>query len=313
MATISGPHILWVNNSGNALGGTLQCTADCIKALPDCKHTVLSIGSAFSEDAPQLLPDIQLIHKDSVQRVAGRVEPDIIVYQNTHERSMPKRAPNGAFQVYYQHSAFPTMKPGTRCDRYFTVSKYLARTLGVSEDTVLYQPVSTPKGSSVARARTEGIRICTPNGRKWHKKDWYPFVEAVSQKFPMSLVCDLGKRDVPMGCTIYKPCLSARSAFWEVGFFLYTSSLPETYGRTVKEAQRCGCVPIVSDMGGFVEQIENEDGPDYGFLIRKPDEALEAVETVMKDYDWWECHVQKRGNEQGSLQRWRTEFLERIQ
>lgn len=311
MATISGPHILWVNNSGNALGGTLQCTADCIKALPDCKHTVLSIGSAFSEDVPQLLPDIQLIHKDSVQRVAGRVEPDIIIYQNTHERSMPKRAPNGAFQVYYQHSAFPTMKPGTRCDRYFTVSKYLARTLEVSEDTVLYQPVSTPPMYGARQGY--GLRICTPTQRKWNAKDWRPFVDQVVKKYSMTLIGFPENCSAPEGCETEPASLIARSSFWMHRFLLYTSSLPETYGRTVKEAQRCGCVPIVSDMGGFVEQIENEDGPDYGFLIRKPEEAVEAVETVMKDYDWWECHVQKRGNEQGSLQRWRTEFLERIQ
>lgn len=52
--------------------------------------------------------------------------------------------------------------------------------------------------------------------------------------------------------------------------------IPESFGRTVAEAMRTGCVPIVDANGGFVEQVP----PNTGFLSDKPMEFAAAIKRI---------------------------------
>ncbi len=89
---------------------------------------------------------------------------------------------------------------------------------------------------------------------------------------------------------------------------LYDSDVAETYGRVVCEAQRCGCIPIVSNRGGFVEQIDN--GVD-GFLC----DGVESFRAVLKEVA--EPGVRRimsekaviSGDSRGKLSIWREKFL----
>ena len=48
----------------------------------------------------------------------------------------------------------------------------------------------------------------------------------------------------------------ARSHLWDWDAFLYHHpTLTESFGRTLAEAARVGCIPIVDQRGGFAEQL----------------------------------------------------------
>ena len=53
-------------------------------------------------------------------------------------------------------------------------------------------------------------------------------------------------------------------------------TLTESFGRTVAEAMRCGCIPLVDHRGGFREQI----AAGTGFLCRKLDSFAAALDAV---------------------------------
>ena len=306
-------NILWVNNSSSPYGGTLWATADGIKAFPDARHSVLTFGGDFSEDARRILGmNTDTYRSVSVARAAKDSQADLIIYQNTSASNMPVRQPDNTCSIYYQHSAYPGPLPGSKCSIHLCVSQYLAGLMGMPEHSVLYQPVSVPPEVPETRMVSQGLRICTPNPKKWQQQDILPYLSALGEHTLSLVGAPEGLTEHPCASGTYPPSLDARSLLHTHGFLFYTSKLPETYGRTVCEAQRAGCIPIVSRRGGFVEQIDNEDGPDYGFLIDTPESLSEALRAYRENPEFWSEHVKKRGDERGSLQAFREGILRRL-
>lgn len=312
----------WVNNVASIVGGTLQATHSMVRALPDCEHVVFTFSKTATEECLQAFEGVAMESGLSVVDAIRKHQPDVIIYQNTPYHRMPRAVPDHTLQVYYQHSLRDNPGPcWKQCDVTLSVSKFLARELGMDESTVLYQPVTIPERGDRKFKHGGGpliVRIASPSPKKWRAADWKPHAKAVVQHtggkiatvgWPKSVERDMWADKYG---TAYDPTLANRSILTSADILLYTSSTVESFGRTVREAQRCGCVPIVSRSGGFVEQIENEDGPDYGFLIETPDDAVQAVSEYLKSPSWWAEHVKKRGEAEGSLMVWRQRFLDRL-
>lgn len=114
-------------------------------------------------------------------------------------------------------------------------------------------------------------RICTPQRRKWPAEivplyaelaDAFPSVrwEFVGCPEPLQPPLKEACRD---RATFFPASWRARSRFRTWDALLYHHpGLTESFGRTVAEAMRAGCIPVVDDRGGFREQV----APGCGFL-----------------------------------------------
>jgi glycosyltransferase involved in cell wall biosynthesis len=70
---------------------------------------------------------------------------------------------------------------------------------------------------------------------------------------------------------------AARSRLWTWDALLYHNpDVTESFGRTVAESMRAGCIPIVDRCGGFVEQVTAETG----FLCATVEEFRESVSRL---------------------------------
>ncbi|MBL4884425.1 MAG: glycosyltransferase, partial [Planctomycetaceae bacterium] len=68
---------------------------------------------------------------------------------------------------------------------------------------------------------------------------------------------------------------------WHVLLY-HNPDVVETFGRTVAEAMRAGCVPVVDNAGGFCEQI----GPQNGYLCSELQEFMTALEELSSRETW---------------------------
>ena len=69
-----------------------------------------------------------------------------------------------------------------------------------------------------------------------------------------------------------------RSRLWQWDALLYPNPIvTESFGRTVAEAMRAGCIPIVADRGGFTEQIAES----CGFLCQSLDDFAGAIDQIL--------------------------------
>jgi glycosyltransferase involved in cell wall biosynthesis len=87
----------------------------------------------------------------------------------------------------------------------------------------------------------------------------------------------------------------------------HNPAVTETFGRTVAEAMRAGCVPIVDDRGGFREQVE----PETGFLCRTDGDFADAIERLSNRDDWRVVSdtAMQRANERFGLEWFGRELL----
>lgn len=322
--------ILHVNNSSSCLGGTLQCTYSVVRAFPDMEHCVHSFGGPFGDLAQELFgPKVPLKQGLNALDTAREFEPDLVIWNNTSISRMPTTQHFGAMWAYVVHSKHGSAREAAmRCHVRLCVSRYLAEAGGYPKEWVLHQPVTIPPdppaewsgeslrtGGSVVRVG----RICTPTERKWDLPESLPYYDKLIEAFPGRLrfefVAPLAKHfDIKTSVrgriddTTYEPSIKARSLLkcWDVLF--YVSELTETFGRTVREAQRSGCVPIVSMRGGFVEQVEG----GAGFLVRNPDDAVQSFGKLLEDFPSKSAYCKDVGDRKGSLAVWREQFLDRI-
>lgn len=320
--------VLHVNNASSPFGGTLQCTHSVVCCLPDMEHCIHSFGGPFGDVAETLFNGkVPLRRGNSVVDTMREFEPDLVIWNNTSIERMPSTQHYGAMWVYVAHSGHGgVMQAAKRCHVRLCVSHYLASIIGCPSDWVLHQPVTVPPkmeefaGESV---RTGGKvirvgRICTPNKRKWELDELVPYYDAIAEvnpdcRFefvaPLDMHVDIKSRiHGRVDDTCYLPSLKAKGLLHEWDVLLYTSSLAESFGRVVREAQRCGCVPIASNLGGFIEQIQG----DAGFLVESADEVIKALAAYANAHDDIRKVCKERGDAAGGLQQWRTEFLERL-
>lgn len=318
-------HVHSVINVGSSVGGTFRCAVDMMRALPDCTHSLTVATGGLDRWAKPELAELGV-------EVCSQppVGTGLVICHNTRAADVPK----GPFTVvYYAHSVNSTArKPPLHVDLVLCVSKWLAHKLGHTEEQVLYQPVSVlakPACADHYRREDQLVvgRICTPQPKKWVWEQFTPYLFPVMETFPdahfefVGAPKDIEARltsrhtgpHVSMSFMEASPLSRQWMHTWDV--LLYTSETEESFGRVVREAQRCGCFPIVSDRGGFVEQIAVTPKPEWGpgHLIRSPSEVVEIINKWMPNKQHLSNLCQEWGDKLGSLQAWRTGFLSRLQ
>ena len=186
---------------------------------------------------------------------------------------------------------------------------------------MLYQGVPRPPRDEVngdARDRGDFVvgRICTPTVAKW-PREALELTAGLARRFPAvrwELVgCPNGQRtawnQAKRGrVTFWEASWEARRHFWRWHALVYHNpAVTETFGRTVAEAMRAGCVPIVDDRGGFREQVEL----GTGFLCRTEGDFAAAFERLWNRDDWRVVseRAMQRGNERFGLERFGGELL----
>ena len=90
----------------------------------------------------------------------------------------------------------------------------------------------------------------------------------------------------------------------------HNTRVTESFGRTVAESMRAGCIPVVDNRGGFAEQVH----ADCGFLCDDKDEFSAALDQLC------DAGIRRRmsraaladANERFSLARFGVEFCHRL-
>lgn len=288
--------IVQVCNVGNICGGTAACVWTITRALPQCQHSVLCLRPPTEETVRAFAPvPIQWVSRVD-DDVLAPFQPDLVILHNTSAEQVGQI--RDTFSLQYQHSA------GVRAEAEMTVacSQWLAGQIPRSPE-VLYQPVPTPPhpadGSRSPRLRhlEDQLvigRICTPQLKKWPvsciafyrhlaarcpRVNW-EFVGCPTElQQPLSRACGDRIRFFPAGWL-------ARQHLWRWhGLLYHHPTLTESFGRTVAEAMRAGCVPIVDGRGGFCEQIEDNRS---GFLCHSIDDFCAAISKLNDPASRWE-------------------------
>ena len=256
-------HLLQVCNVGQIVGGTAACAWSVTRALPQLTHSVACLSRVDAVTHQAFEPHHVLHWSHCTSERIQQVAPDLVILHNiaAHQASLW----DGALTIQYVHSA------GRRIPADHTVycSRWLAEQCRAKAPAVLWQGVPLPIAPVHARPRTQGRlrigRICTPTVRKW--PDLLPaFYSQLSAQHshvdwefvgcPMTMQSML--RSACDGRATFHPAgWQARSHVWHWDALLYHHpTLTESFGRTVAEAARAGCIPIVDDRGGLSEQCQ---------------------------------------------------------
>jgi hypothetical protein len=287
-------HLVQICNVGSITGGTGACARTVVQALPDWNHTLLVFGRISDEMRTHCRPHTVR----QISRVTGQLlqelRPDGLVFHNTrrdHVRDECLRWP----AIYYQHSNGPRWEgiKTLACSRWLSDQQD-----SIEECEVLYQAVPRAARSSDDRRRavlsrdlTVG-RLCTPANRKW-PRELISFYAELAEKHqevrwefvgcPLSLRAEL-KEAVRGRAVFHEACWNARSHYWNWDVSLYHHpTLTESFGRTVAEAMRSSCIPVVDDRGGFREQLPDGTGclcssiKDFSCAIAKLSDPAERL------------------------------------
>jgi glycosyltransferase involved in cell wall biosynthesis len=311
-------HLLQVCNVGQIVGGTAACAWTVTRALPDLQHTVLFLSRPTEETRQTFVP-AAVLHASRVERdLLRRIDPDLVLLHNTAETRWP--GPIEVPVIQYAHS----VTSHAPADRTVACSKWLQNELtrrGRAVDGVLYQAVPIPPlpSSGERRAlRTDLIigRICTPTARKW-PPELLPFYESLATRFRdvtwefVGAPPDL-EQPLRHACqnrfTFHPAAWSARRHLHRWDALLYHHpSLTESFGRTVAESLRAGCIPIVDRRGGFCEQFT----PEAGFLCESDDDFAAALQAIQSPEQRWiqSAQCREEGDQRWSLERFRSDLL----
>lgn len=256
-------HILQVCNVGQIAGGTAACAWSLTQALPQCRHTVAFLSSVSEATRRTFSP-----HRVEswAQCAQGRIEslaPDLVILHNVSSDQATRW--EDVFTIQYVHSA------GRRLAADHTVycSRWLAEACRARDSSVLWQGVPRPgNATSYDRHRNTRLRIgrlCTPTVRKWPAElpEFYAYLAKLHSRIDWEFVgCPLelqpALQSACQGQAIFhEASWAARTYFWSWDAMLYHHPmLTESFGRTVAESARTGCIPIVDDRGGFSEQLQ---------------------------------------------------------
>ena len=274
--------LLQVCNVGQIIGGTAACAWTVTKCLYQCEHIVVFLRP-ISAQTRTAFSHCRIAHWEHVSAAQVRsADPDIVLLHNTSRGRVEEQLP--AVTVQYLHSR---IAPAS-ADLTLYCSQWLARQYPSSHDRVCYQSVPKPQRPDVfdeQRALREHPvigRICTPQIKKWpsHLPEFYallakrfPQVQWEFVGCPEALIPALSE-----ACrgrvSFYPASWSMRSRLWHWDAMLYHNpAVTESFGRTVAEAMRAGCIPIVDRAGGFVEQLPEQGG----FLCQSSCDFSEAL------------------------------------
>jgi len=309
-------HLVQVCNVGNLCGGTAACAWSIMRALPDCRHTLLCLSAVGKELREQFTPG-QVCEIDFVDvTLLADLNPDLVLLHNTPA----KRA--GDLRCFstlcYLHSKIVP----TRANAYVSCSEWLRSQVPVPS-TVLYQPVPCPPHSPETdfRPLEETIRvgrICSPQQKKWpavlpelyrELAGMFPRIEWEFVGCPPALQDSL-KSACAGRARFHLAGWNARQHYWRWHAMLYHHpGLTESFGRVAAEAMLAGCVPILDRRGGFCEQVLQGE---TGFLCGQRKDFVVALQQVSDSAGWWRLTRQARDHarNQFSLQSFRNRFLQ---
>jgi glycosyltransferase involved in cell wall biosynthesis len=161
-------------------------------------------------------------------------------------------------------------------------------------------------------------RLCTPTRAKW--PDDVSFYAALASRFPNVRWEFVGcpahlQPELQSACggraAFFPAGWQMRSRLWHWDALLYhNAAITESFGRTVAEAMRAGCIPIVDDRGGFREQII----PSCGFLCHDDDEFAAATAMIQSTGTRQRMSraCRAHADERFSLRRFGMQLLERL-
>ena len=295
--------LLQICNVGKITGGTAACAWTVSRCFPEFRHTVLFLSSPDAE-TERVWQDSEIHHAKSVtEELLEQLVPDLILFHNTH----PRKCAFGELHipsVAYLHSA-TNIAPA---DMTIACSHWLTEQRAeFAKFPVVHQSVPRPKQLKDHAARsplsdelTIG-RLCTPSNRKWPTEtiDWYaelaeqhPTVNWEFVGCPDNMQPFL-REAVRDRATFHPTGWSQRGLLWNWDALLYHHpSLCESFGRTVAEAMRAGCIPIVDNRGGFREQIIE----GTGFLCNSLDEFSAAIAQLQQREIRWQRSRACRGH-----------------
>jgi len=279
-------HLLQVCNVGQILGGTAACAWSVTRSLPGFTHTVAFL-SRVTEPTRAAFAGCDIVQWDCVTaNLVAEMGADMVLLHNTSRSRCSDRLPVPTVQ--YLHSRITPAE----AERTICCSDWLAKRCSIGLSDVLYQGVPRPR-HSVPPGETRALReqpvigrICTPTPRKWPPGicDSY---QKLSGRFPSVrwefVGCPPGLQDrlweaCGGSARFYPACWSARDRLWQWDALLYHNpSVTESFGRTVAEAMRAGCIPIVDDRGGFREQVTES----CGWLCGNEKAFVGAVEQIL--------------------------------
>ncbi len=276
--------ILQVCNVGNICGGTAACAWSMTHALAGQDHVVLFLSSPTRETLNAFRHCEVRTEKAIDDSIVEAIAPDLIILHNTPQDRV--RISSNVFTIQFQHSA------GVRAvaTKHVACSKWLADQLPGSPE-VLYQPVPIPPQPDLSSHRNlddELIigRICTPTLRKWPPQliDFYNELSKQNESVTWEFVGTPPEmkdsfRAACRGRVVFLDAgVDARQHLWRWHAMLYHHpTLTESFGRTVAEAMRAGCIPIVDARGGFLEQVNHEG---TGYLCRDVNDFSESVRAI---------------------------------
>jgi len=280
--------LLQVCNVGRIVGGTAACAWTVTRALPEGEHHVAFLSPATNDTrqafATATVHEWNCVHAKSVRAI----KPDVVLLHNTAVDRCEWI--DAGLTIQYVHSR------GRRAPTDITVycSRWLAEECGISaanvNNSVLYQAVPKPPRQEPLERRELRDRIivgrlCTPTPAKW-PAELPAFYERLASRHP-EVDWEFVGCPAAMRATLSEACggrarflaagWEARTHVWRWDALLYHHpTLTESFGRTVAEAMRAGCIPIVDDRGGFREQV----APGAGWLcgpLEEFDAALIAL------------------------------------
>lgn len=306
-------HILQVCNIGNICGGTAACAWSITHALADHQHTVVFLTKPTTETM-HAFQHCKTVYRPNIDsEFLQQFSPDILLLHNTNSKNI--QGHESFFSIQYHHS----VGEQASATRHVACSKWLMSQLSQVQE-LLYQPIPIPSKLIQSNRELSDVmtigRICTPTAKKWPQA-LLPFYERLSRTFPevvWEFVGVPGNLKAPLNdacqgrCEFLSAGVDARQHFWCWQAMLYHHpTLTESFGRTVAEAMRAGCIPIVDSRGGFLEQITHSES---GFLCENV-EAFEAAIHKILDHNLrrnLSQHAIAFSNERFSLETFYNQF-----
>ena len=312
--------VLQVCNVGEIVGGTAACAWTVTRSLPAFDHTVVFLNRV-SRETVDVFCDcrVEQWNRVSASRVAA-VNPDVVILHNTARSRADDRLP--AVTIQYLHSKIDPAPT----DLTLYCSNWLARRVDGDLRAVCLQAVPKPKrvaaGEETRSLREAPVigRICTPQQKKW-PAELPEFYAMLTERFPQVLWEFVGcpsllRRKLQEACQgnaeFFPASWHIRSRLWQWNALLYHNpAVTESFGRTVAEAMRAGCIPMVDDRGGFSEQV-----PDRcGYLCRRETDFADAIEQILSPGHRLRISraCQAHADEAFSLFRFGRDLLDRFQ
>ena len=259
--------VLQVCNVGSVVGGTAACAWSAARSLPGMEHHVAFL-SGIAAETRKAFSECHLHCWEGVtQAGVAAIGADVVILHNTSRGRVEGRLP--AATIQYLHSRIGAAE----ADVTLYCSRWLAARYGADAAHVCVQGVPRAPRCEMAREtralREQPVigRLCTPQKKKWPASavELYRGLAARFRGVRWEFVgCPSELREaLAAACggraEFFEAGWGARSRLWEWDALLYHNpDVTESFGRTCAEAMRVGCIPMVDNRGGFVEQGEGE-------------------------------------------------------